>query len=300
MGRDNEPIYLRGDLCDCVSLPTSTSPSPSASASNTTGERSPTDQRNGNEIDKDSEKADEDSSQRVDGATSKRGRGLLGRIKGVLGGTVEAAQGGEGKDEAVDDSRDFYDDDDDDTDDPFGFFECSTSVNESSKPQVAIGNSAGFSSPMSLTQQLVLHASLDRFEEMASSSSKSGAVRWRKPGSTGANAMWMGLLCEVEERWTVYGVFHFIRFFTRQVRLSRFILTIFSLSKICCAGYLTNTGIKFMILVENIYLNEQGLRHDHAKPSFANPFPHISPIFFSSNAPNREGDLKVMFVSGIQ
>ena len=34
-------------------------------------------------------------------------------------------------------------------------------------------------------------------------------------------------------------------------------------------GYLTNTGIKFMILVENIYLNQDGSRRqqDHTPPS---------------------------------
>ena len=74
-------------------------------------------------------------------------------------------------------------DDDDDTD-PFGFFTQKSHA-------------------MSLTNQLVLHASLDRFEEMTRSST--GAVRWRMPGSNGANAMWMGRLCEVEERWNVYG-----------------------------------------------------------------------------------------------
>jgi hypothetical protein len=68
---------------------------------------------------------------------------------------------------------------------------------------------------MSLTQQLVLHASLDRFEEiMTRSGSKGGgggvAVRWRTPGisaNSSNNGMWMGLLCRVEERWDVYGAF---------------------------------------------------------------------------------------------
>ena len=61
---------------------------------------------------------------------------------------------------------------------------------------------------MSLTQQLVLHASLDRFEEVASGSNRGWTVWWRTPGSSNlANAMWMGLLCQVEERWNVYGAF---------------------------------------------------------------------------------------------
>lgn len=56
-------------------------------------------------------------------------------------------------------------------------------------------------------------------------------------------------------------------------------------------GYLTNTGIKFMILVENIYLNQDGSRfrqgQDHAPPSSSLP----------NNSNSREADLKKMFVS---
>jgi hypothetical protein len=51
-------------------------------------------------------------------------------------------------------------------------------------------------------------------------------------------------------------------------------------------GYLTNTGIKFMILVENIHLNEDGRRQELASTS------NLSP-----NPLNRESDLKIMFVS---
>jgi hypothetical protein len=82
-----------------------------------------------------------------------------------------------------------------------------TTNNQSSSPNTSEEDSDPFgfftenSHSMSLTNQLVLHASLDRFEEMT----RNGASRWRMPGSQGANAMWMGRLCEVEERWNVYG-----------------------------------------------------------------------------------------------
>lgn len=63
-------------------------------------------------------------------------------------------------------------------------------------------------------------------------------------------------------------------------------------------GYLTNTGIKFMILVENVYLNQDGSRRrqDHAPPSSLSFFvndSHQSPLSTSG----READLKAMFVS---
>ena len=91
-------------------------------------------------------------------------------------------------------------------DDPFGFFGNSIATINNNN------NQSNVSPIMSLTQQLVLHASLDRFEEiMTRSSSKGGggaAVRWRTPGisaNSSNNGMWMGLLCRVEERWDVYG-----------------------------------------------------------------------------------------------
>lgn len=50
------------------------------------------------------------------------------------------------------------------------------------------------------------------------------------------------------------------------------------------SGYLTNTGIKFMLIVENVQISEDGVRFD-ATPSFVNQSLH------------READLKHMFVS---
>ena len=65
-------------------------------------------------------------------------------------------------------------------------------------------------------------------------------------------------------------------------------------------GYLTNTGIKFMILVENIYLNGDGtrFRQDHAPPSLSSTmFGKSTMSTASSFGGNREADLKNMFVS---
>ncbi|EED91963.1 predicted protein [Thalassiosira pseudonana CCMP1335] len=230
VGRDNEPIYLRGGLCSDGASSTSAS-SPAGSPNNVEGDGLDADAAMDANVDEDNTDS---------GETGKQGRGLFGRIKGAI-----AKDASDGKDKVA--TQQTTDDEDDDTDDPFGFFgsASTSSVNDT--------NSSGSLASMSLTQQLVLHASLDRFEEMATSSSKGGTIRWRTPGSTGANAMWMGLLCEVEERWTVY-------------------------------GYLTNTGIKFMILVENIHLNEDGRRQELASTS------NLSP-----NPLNRESDLKIMF-----
>ena len=74
----------------------------------------------------------------------------------------------------------------------------------------------GANDSCSLRHQFIIHAALDRYEEMTGSSS---GVGWRNPGAVGNNAMWVGLLCPIEEL-RVY-------------------------------GYLTNTGIKFLVLVED-------------------------------------------------
>jgi len=52
-----------------------------------------------------------------------------------------------------------------------------------------------------LKQQFILHSALDRFEELAGPLPGYG---WRKPGSAGTDAMWVGLLCPVEDM-RVYG-----------------------------------------------------------------------------------------------
>jgi len=66
------------------------------------------------------------------------------------------------------------------------------------------GVTDGFSSKAkncSLKQQFVLHAALDRFEELAG---PPPGFAWRESGSTGTNAMWVGLLCPMEDM-RVYG-----------------------------------------------------------------------------------------------
>lgn len=88
-----------------------------------------------------------------------------------------------------------------DASDPFGFFNR---------------EGRGANDSCSLRHQFIIHAALDRFEEMTGPSS---GGRWRTPGAVGNNAMWVGLLCPMEE-----------------VRVY---------------GYLTNTGIKFLVLVED-------------------------------------------------
>uniref|UniRef100_A0A7S4QZU2 Trafficking protein particle complex subunit n=1 Tax=Ditylum brightwellii TaxID=49249 RepID=A0A7S4QZU2_9STRA len=87
-----------------------------------------------------------------------------------------------------------------DVDDPFGFLTQELEPNESS----------------SLKHQFMIHAALDRFEEITLAGDGRG---WRTPGSIGANAMWIGLLCPIEE--------------------------------LCIYGYLTNTGIKFLAVIED-------------------------------------------------
>eukprot|EP00548_Thalassiothrix_antarctica_P007436 CAMPEP_0194143694 /NCGR_PEP_ID=MMETSP0152-20130528/12808_1 /TAXON_ID=1049557 /ORGANISM="Thalassiothrix antarctica, Strain L6-D1" /LENGTH=165 /DNA_ID=CAMNT_0038843209 /DNA_START=93 /DNA_END=587 /DNA_ORIENTATION=- len=70
--------------------------------------------------------------------------------------------------------------------------------------KVLTGNTDGFSKrakECSLRQQFILHSALDRFDELAGPPPGFG---WREKGSTGTDAMWVGLLCPVEEM-RVYG-----------------------------------------------------------------------------------------------
>ena len=159
VGRDNEPIYLRGDLCDVVK------------------EAEVTENK--------SEEFDADES--LGGNENEKGGETITQNTQLLEGFTGARSSKDS--DQLDDETDPESDDD-----PFGFFTDSKLSSDSS-------------APMSLNQQLILHASLDRFEEMAARSSTGVALRWRMPGSSGANAMFVGLLCEVEERWNVYGEF---------------------------------------------------------------------------------------------
>mmetsp|Transcript_31292 Transcript_31292/g.45610 ORF Transcript_31292/g.45610 Transcript_31292/m.45610 type:complete len:223 (+) Transcript_31292:114-782(+) len=123
-----------------------------------------------------------------------------------------------------------------DVDDPFGFLTQELEPNESS----------------SLKHQFMIHAALDRFEEITLAGDGRG---WRTPGSIGANAMWIGLLCPIEE--------------------------------LCIYGYLTNTGIKFLAVIEDTNDKQQQqsresdlkhlfeLLHDYYVEHTLNPFSKI-------------------------
>lgn len=98
------------------------------------------------------------------------------------------------------------------------------------------GLTDGFSSKAkecSLRQQFILHAALDRFDEL---SGPPPGFAWRAPGSTGTDAMWVGLLCPVEEM-RVY-------------------------------GYMTTTKLKLMAVVEDSLdtkLNQNRVMEDEVK-----------------------------------
>lgn len=259
VGRDNEPIYLRGDLSDIITTTTSSLQLDLDKILHMH-----------NAVFDDHEHDDESSihdTSTIDADAPHTPREELGEIE-LLSTPKE-------NNHAI--NTDTTKEDEDEASDPFGFF-----------------NESHHSSSMSLTNQLVLHASLDRFEEMAQSSS--GAVRWRMPGSYGANAMWMGRLCEVEERWNVYGVFMlFVCLFitsspsiyrsNSRVELNTHSNLFFHVHTLCL-GYLTNTGIKFMILLENVQINEDGVVRFH----------HV-PILDNQSCLHREAELKNMFVS---
>mmetsp|Transcript_30567 Transcript_30567/g.56481 ORF Transcript_30567/g.56481 Transcript_30567/m.56481 type:complete len:364 (+) Transcript_30567:100-1191(+) len=273
VGRDNEPIYLRGDLCDCTTTISSPSASPVAATTQQEegGIMSPGDDNPSQENNEGSDAGDDDDDGSSPSNDNRGGKGLIGRFKGVVGRNNNPEGSPKEKEEVQLDQQHQHGSDganDDNNADPFGFFENNSNPLQSSPSSNNLQNINSSNIPaMSLTQQLVLHASLDRFEEMASRSNRGGTVRWRTPGSSNsANAMWMGLLCQVEERWNVY-------------------------------GYLTNTGIKFMILVENIYLNQDGSRRqqDHAPPSSSSLFVNNSLSSSLSNSGSREADLKNMF-----
>ena len=123
VGRDNEPIYLRGDLCDCnaiIASSSSSSSSPTAAASSpkavTTQHTAAdgasssvnTDDEDGNDA-KNDDGGGEDNDDEGDGASpqshgrrgesgNNSGKGLFGRIKGVVGRNNNSNDGKEGPD----------------------------------------------------------------------------------------------------------------------------------------------------------------------------------------------------------
>jgi len=73
---------------------------------------------------------------------------------------------------------------------------------ESSEASAAVSKR----SECSLRQQFILHAALDRFEQL--DGPPPGYV-WRRAGVSGADAMFLGLLCPVEDM-RVYGKFQVV------------------------------------------------------------------------------------------
>jgi hypothetical protein len=225
IGRENEPIYLLGDLWDGDNDSTVASPTKTiaiaAAATEADHNVDATTSTTHPKIDNNDGETDQIAS--VSPPTTNnsppKGRGLFGRImkknnddasnitsSSITNTNTHQQQQQQQLNDNIDD------------DDPFGFFESSYS-NPHHRQQHR----------MSLAQQLILHASLDVFEEKASSSrsysgknlsgnrgrgsasgSGGGGVRWRTPGTDSATSMYIGLLCRVEERWCVYGEFYCI------------------------------------------------------------------------------------------
>lgn len=264
VGRDNEPIYLRGCLSDSsILLPPSVPASPlSASGNNkeaNNDDAKDDDRTNWSGSDDNNNNDDDDDG---DNNNNSKPGGLFGRIKGAVirkndgdeGDDVDEKPQGNQKDCSFDDT-----DEDGDDDDPFGFFGSSESSSQVGNNIDTTSKGIVPSSTMSLTQQLVLHASLDRFEEkLATRPNNGGPARWRSPGSMGTNAMWMGELCQVEERLTVY-------------------------------GYCTNTGIKFILLLETVQMNEDGSKCQEGSSSSSSYASSVASL------PSREADLKAIF-----
>jgi hypothetical protein len=268
VGRDNEPIYLRGSLSEIAkssapSSPFSTSGPKKSFGHDTVAASSEAvdraDDWSGSDDNNDGCKINNE-----DGESSKEGNssskpGLLGRIKGAVSRRNDQGDELEHHDN-LQDKRDGNSDNDDGDDDPFGFFGSLTPSLVDINKSTGGGRAGVPAHMMSLTQQLVLHASLDRFEEKMASRPRNGVpTRWRSPGSMGAHAMWMGKLCEVDERLSLY-------------------------------GYITNTGIKFILLLEISHINNDGTRcHD----GFSHVSSYVSSVL--SSLPSREADLKAIF-----
>jgi hypothetical protein len=104
--------------------------------------------------------------------------------------------------------------------------------------------------PCSLRQQFILHAALDRFEQL---SGPPPGYAWRKPGVQGTDAMFVGLLCPVENM-RVYGkrvwmfrcqchsrVLCFLAYTcTNRKNVYRYV-----------EGYMTTTQIRFLLAVQD-------------------------------------------------
>lgn len=256
IGRENEPIYLLGDLWDCnnkndgsCSSPNKTNAAATAAVSSSSvvdgdgTSKSTVCEINGDEATQQRNNNDTENASSANTNTKNsppnKGRGLFGRIMKKNDDTTTSSAIDKGHQRQQLNNNDVNDEDEDD--DPFGFFETNFSNPLHHHPHQH--QQRHFQQQqqqrMSLTQQLVLHASLDIFEERASSTRTAlsgrrnssgvsgevssggggigrgstssagggggGGVRWRTPGTDSATSMYMGLLCRVEERWSVYG-----------------------------------------------------------------------------------------------
>lgn len=82
---------------------------------------------------------------------------------------------------------------------------ATTSTTTSTTPRRAKrshNTSSSGSVQCSLRQQFILHAALDRFDQLAGPHQ---GFAWRTPGAFGSDAMFVGLLCPVEDM-RVYGM----------------------------------------------------------------------------------------------
>ena len=133
-------------------------------------------------------------------------------------------------------------------------------------------------SSCSLRQQFLLHAALDRFEQLAG---PPPGCAWRAPGVTGADAMWVGLLCPVEDM-RIYGKCWHPSSTIESIKISR-------VHSICShPGYMTTTQIKFILTVyDDVAMGDQKAVDETIKQLFIkihlvyvaylqNPFSHIS------------------------
>lgn len=113
----------------------------------------------------------------------------------------------------------------------------------------------------SIQLQFVLHAAVDRFDELAGSS----GYAWRAPGDTGTDAMFVGLLKPVDSL-RVYGasdttssmvgtVGPNVCMSSRTLSLS---LLVLDLAAGCWSGYMTTTQIRFVLVVEDHHVSSSG------------------------------------------
>lgn len=171
-------------------------------------------------------------------------------------------------------------DDATDANDPFGFF--TTKIFKESSSPLCFQECA-------LRHQFILHASLDRFEEITSPSFPSSNNRnnnnnnesnkgvgnssannnrgWRTPGSSGNDAMWVGLLCPVDD-FKVY-------------------------------GYLTTTSIKILAVMEDdeSYFSQKFNQGGTAGVGSSSQHLQQMQTNMQISQQIRESELKVLFVS---